>query len=313
MRAVGAAGPHDKLKKRNPAMKLVSLFAFVCLGAVWAQTPGGAPPAPTLPDLPDNQVVAIFEDGVKFTYGEFKALYTSLPAEQQRLALQDRHAFMQQLAFIRRVVKMAETDGLDKESPTKEQLEYNRMFILMNAKLTRQLTSMQVEPNEIVNYYNAHKEDYKQVHLRALYLAFGQKQTEDQAKAKGAKLLGQIRGGADFVKLVKENSDDETSRAKDGDFLTLHPGDNVPDAMRTTVFKLSQGEYSELVRQPNGFYIFRADEVTYRPLSQVRDQIFTRLKEDKYKEWLDKENKQVQVQYTNPQFLGLVPANGASK
>jgi hypothetical protein len=294
-------------------MKFLGVFAFVCLSAAWAQTPPAAAQPPRLPDLPDDQVVAIFDDGVKFTFGDFKKVFAALPPDNQRMALQDRHAFMQNWAFMRKLVKMAEADGLDKASPTKELVEYNRGLILLNAELTRQLTAAQVDSNEIVNYYGAHKEDYKQVHLRALYIAFGQKLTEAQAKAKGEKLLAQARGGADFVKLLKENSDDETSRAKDGDFLTLHPGDNVPDAISATVFKLKQGEYGDLVRQPNGFYIFRADEVSYRPLSQVRDQIFTALKEQHYKQWLDKENKSTQVQFTSPQFLGAVPVGPLSK
>jgi parvulin-like peptidyl-prolyl isomerase len=226
------------------------------------------------------------------------------------MALMNRQSFVKQWALMRKLAKMAEQDGIDQESPTKEVLEYNRFFILMNAKLTKQLVITEVQPNEIVNYYNDHKEDYKQVHLRAIYVAFGKKLTEEQAKAKAEKLLAQVRGGADFIKLVKENSDDETSRAKDGDFLTLHPGDNVPDALRGTVFKLKQGEVSDLVRQAGGFYIFRADEVSYRPISQVREAIFSAIKDQHYKEWLDQTNKAVKVQYTSPTFLGLIPAIG---
>jgi parvulin-like peptidyl-prolyl isomerase len=289
-------------------MKLLSLFAFLCLGAVWAQTP---PPAqPTMPNLPDDAVVAVFDDGVQFTFGDFKKVYAALPPESQRLALMDRKSFVQQWALMRKLAGMAVKDGIDQQSPTKELIEYNRFLVLMNAKLNQQLTSTQVEPNEIVNYYSLHKEDYKQVHLRAVYIAFGKKLTEDQAKTKAEKILAQVRGGGDFVKLVKENSDDETSRAKDGDFLTLHPGDNVPDALRSTVFKLKQGEVSDLVRQAGGYYIFRADEVSYRPLSQVRENIFTAIKEQHYKDWVEQTNKAINVQYTSPTFLGLIPAIG---
>ncbi len=294
-------------------MKLLSLVAFLCLGAAWAQTSQPTAPPPKLPDLPDDQVVAILDDGAKLTFGEFKRIYAALPAENQRVALQDRKAFLEQWAFLRKLAKMAVDDGLDQESPVKEQLEYNRNIILMNAKLSSALREQQVDSAEIVNYYNQHKEDYKQVHLRAIYLSFGKKLTEEQAKAKGEKLLQQIHAGADFSKLARENSDDETSRAKDGDFLTLSPGDNVPDAMRTAVFALKQGEVSDLVRQPNGFYIFLAETVTYRPLSQVREAIFTAIKEQHYKEWVDKANKETKVQFTSPQFLGLIPALGPSK
>jgi len=287
-------------------MKVLSLLALLCLGAVWAQTPPAA--QPTMPNLPEDTVVAVFDDGVKFTFADFKKIYAALPAEAQRMALMDRHAFLQQWALMRKLATMAENDKLDQDSPTKEVLLYNRYFVLMNAKLNKQLAGTQVEPNEIVNYYNDHKEDYKQVHLRAIYISFGKKLTEEQAKAKSEKLLAELRGGADFVKLVKDNSDDETSRSRDGDFLTVHPGDNIPDALRATVFKLKQGELSEPVRQAGGYYIFRADEVSYRPLSQVREAIFSAVKEQHYKEWLDRTNNGTKVTYTSPTFLGLVPA-----
>jgi hypothetical protein len=289
-------------------MRFLSLFALLCLGAVWAQTPPSA--QPTMPNLPDDTVVAVFDDGVQFTFADFKKVYAALPPEAQKMALMDRHSFVQQWALMRKLAKMAELDGIDQESPTREVLQYNRLFVLMNAKLNKQLVASEVQPNEIVNYYNDHKEEYKQVHLRAIYVAFGKKLTEEQAKTKSEKLLTQIRGGADFIKLVKENSDDDTSRAKDGDFLTLRPGDNVPDALRSTVFQLKQGEVSDPVRQAGGFYIFRADEVGYRPVSQVRETIFSAIKEQHYKEWLDKTNKGVKVEYTSPTFLGLVPAIG---
>jgi peptidyl-prolyl cis-trans isomerase C len=287
-------------------MKLC-LAVFLCLGAAWGQEQ--AAQRPQLPDIPDSEVVAVFDDGTKFTMGEFKKILTVLPPENQKRAVQDRPNFMKQWALMRKLAKMAETDKLDEQSPTKEMLEYNRTMVLMNATLTNALNHASVESSEIVNYYNDHKQDYQQIHLRAIYVSFGKKLTEEQAKAKGEKLLAEIRGGADFIKLVKENSDDETSRAKDGDFLTLRHGDNVPDAMRAAVFKLQQGEVSELVRQPNGFYIFRADEVTFRPLSEVRDEVFTKIKEDHYREWLDKTNRESTVNFTDPAFAGLTPVS----
>src|SRR5205085_10916235 len=130
---------------------------------------------------------------------------------------------------------------------------------------------------------------------KALYVAYsddagsaakGKKPlSEAEAKAKAEKLLAQIKGGADFVKLVKENSDDETSREKNGDFATLHFGDNIPDSFRAAIFDLKKGEVSAPLRQPNGYYLLRAEEVTYRSLSDARDEIYNELKNQKYSEW----------------------------
>ena len=182
-----------------------------------------------------------------------------------------------------------------------------------------------VEPEEIVKYYDSNKEKYTQVKVKAIYIAFtddaaassaskGKKPlTEAEAKAKAVKLLAEINGGADFVKLVKENSDDETSRDKDGDFATLRSSDNIPDAFRTAVFALKKGDVSEPLRQPNGFYLLRAEEVTVRPLSEVRDDIYNDLKTIRSDQWLRGMDRDAKVQIVNPAFLSTTPAPAPAK
>ena len=63
--------------------------------------------------------------------------------------------------------------------------------------------------------------------------------TEEQAKAKIEKLLADIRDGADFVKLVKANSDDADSVARNGDFETpIQRTDKWPDDIKNVIFAL---------------------------------------------------------------------------
>jgi parvulin-like peptidyl-prolyl isomerase len=310
-------------------MKASVLALFVCLAA-WAQTappspapkpaaPSAAAPAPSLPDLPDETVVAIFDDGTKLTMGEFKQIFAVLPAANQQMALRDKANFLHQWALMRKLKIMAEADKLDQQSPTRDALEYSRMMILSQAKINEAVNAIQLEPDAVERYYQANKDKYKQVKVKAIYISFSTALasqaskgkptlTEEQAKAKAEKLVAQIRAGADFVKLVKENSDDETSRAKDGDFANLRLADNVPDAIRSVVFSLKQGETGDPVKQPNGFYILKAEEITYRPLSQVQDEIFSQLRQDRFSEWMRQTDRDTKVQYPTPAFLGAVPA-----
>jgi peptidyl-prolyl cis-trans isomerase C len=296
------------------AMKVLSVFVLACLSVAWAQKPAGSPPPPApLPNLPGDTVIAVFEDGGKMTMDEFRNLAGSLPPENTR----NREDFLHQYALMRKLALLAEKDGLDQQSPWKELLLYQRLFQLAQTKMTLTVTTMSVEPAEIEKFYADNKDKFKQVKVKALYVAFGgdaegkKAVSEAQAKEKATKLLAQIRGGADFVKLVKQYSDDETSKAKDGDFATIHPGDNIPDAMRKAVFGLKQGEVTEPVGQPNGFYLFRADEVTVRPLAEVRDQIFAELKNRRMKQWMDDLDQGAKVEYPNPEFLGK-PADPAA-
>jgi len=274
---------------------------FVCLAPLWAQS---------LPDLPNETVVATFEDGVKMTMGDFKRIYVGLPPDLQHTALQNRQAFLQQWALMRKLAKLAEAEKLDQLSPTKEALEFNRLSVLSQAKLDEAGLHTAVLPSQVQEWYDSHKDRYQQIRVKAIYIGLGGRKLSDaEAKAKAARLVAQARAGADFVKLVRENSDDEASRAKNGDFLTVTANDNVPEAVRDAIFNLRKGDVSDPVPQSNGYYIFRCEEVSYRPYEDVRDEIFSGLKQQHYSEWVEQMRRSATVIYNSPAFVGAVPLN----
>lgn len=291
-------------------MKALSLFVFACcVGA--AQT---AAPAPPVPDLPNDAVIAVFDDGIKFTMGDFRNLYAAIPGNQTAM-LSDRKAFLEQYAFMRKLAQMGEADKLDQVSPNKEALTFNRMFLLSQMKLQAESTKTAVAEDDVKKFYEANKSQYRQVKVKAIYIAFtkalassqassGKRLlTQDEARAKAHKLLAEIRGGADFVKLVRENSDDAASREKDGDIDTLHPSDTLPDALKAAVFALKQGEVSEPIEQPNGFYLLRAEQVGTRPLAEVHGDIYTALQQEYARKWIQATHDSVKVQFPNTEFL----------
>ena len=297
-------------------MKVLSVFLFTC--SLFAQ-PAAAPPpslSPAVAALPDETVIAVFDDGAKFTMGDFKKLFAALPENSQQNIMRDRKGFLEQYGLMRKLAHMAEEAKLDQASPTKESIEFNRLFILSQAKMNAEVMSADVQPEEITKYYEDNKARYKQVKVKAIYIAFtkaaasqpnssGKKLlSEDEARAKAEKLLAEIRGGADFVKLVRENSDDAASRAKDGDFETLKPTDNIPDAIKVAVFSLKQGETSEPIEQPNGFYLLRADEVTAKSMQEVRSDIIETLRQEHFKAWLQQTHDNTKVQFPSAAFLG---------
>jgi parvulin-like peptidyl-prolyl isomerase len=175
-------------------------------------------------------------------------------------------------------------------------------------------SAITVEPAEIEKYYNEHKEPYKLVKVSGIKVAFGGTAapvdpalmaskapkkilTEEEAKAKAAKLAAQIRAGADFAKLVQLESDDEASKAKGGEIGTFKMTDNVPQDLRSAILGLNQGEVSDPVRQAGGFYVLHADAVTYAPLPEVRDSIFDQLKGERARKLLQDFDKSVKVEF----------------
>jgi len=305
-------------------MKSPSFLLLVCLSAASAQTPAPPPAsprppaaaqpkaAPALPELPDPTVIAEFQDGSKFTMGDLKRLYPVLPPQLQNAVKQDPVEFFHEYATMLKYDQIARDRKFDEQSPFKEALYFSRLVYMYQAVLQDVFTTTTVDNNETLNYYGKNKESFKQVKVKAIYIPFtdsaeDKSLTEAQAKAKADKLAAQAKGGADFVKLVKENSEDPDSKAKDGDFGAFSTTDPLPDAIRTAVFALEMGEITEPVRQPHGFYIFKAEIVTIRPLSEVRDQIFQVLKQQHAKEWVDRTNAEIKVTFPNPAF----PPKGA--
>ena len=193
------------------------------------------------------------------------------------------------------------------------------MRILTDAEMLDVSHHITVPRAEAQQYYDAHREKYKEVRLKAIYLAFSQQpasassaasRTEDQAKALAAKLVASLRTGADFVKMVAQYSDDAASKAKDGDFATVHGSDNIPEEVRSVVMALKPGEVSEPLRQPNAVYIFRAESVAYKPFEEVSNEIFEQLRSDHYRQWMDQLNRDIKVEFKNSALFGTAAAEG---
>jgi peptidyl-prolyl cis-trans isomerase C len=293
-------------------MKLVIIVFAISAVTCLSQTPQPASETPS----PDTVIAVI--DGKNLTYGELERFMHGMPPQVQQNAMRNRKQFIQQFALMQRLSEIAEKAKLDEKSPYKEALAFNRMNILMQAQINQQVDSFPIRVEEQQKYYDENKSRYHQVKLKVIYIPFSSNSTadgkkplnEEQAKAKAQQIAKEAKAGADFTKLVKENSRDETSKAKDGDFGTISPSDNLPDSIRAVVFGLKSGDVSDPVRQPNGFYIFRAEAVSEKPFLEVRDQIFTDLKNQRLKEWLDTTTKSLNIKFENEQFFtGTAPAS----
>jgi parvulin-like peptidyl-prolyl isomerase len=89
---------------------------------------------------------------------------------------------------------------------------------------------------------------------------------------------------------------------------TLSRADNLPESIRSVVFALKAGDVTEPVRQPNGFYIFRAEEVSQRLLEQVREQLVKQMQSERLQEWLKATTKSLNIKFENEQFFSGTPA-----
>ena len=293
-------------------MKFFPLFVFLCAAGLSAQAPPAATAPPPAAEPAPDTVIASFE-GKKLTYAELKSFLMALDPQQQQMAMRNPKMLVHQYFLYRHLADQAVKEKLDQQSPTKEQLEYWRTTVLAQAKLNDVVRNMSLDDEDLKKYYESNRDKYTQVKLKVLYISFsanpgegaeGKKQlSEDEAKTKIAKILAEIRRGADFVQMVKKYSEDSTSADKDGDFGTIRKSDNVPEAIRTAVFALKQGEVSEPVRQPNGFYLFRAEEIGTRTFQQVQMDLYEQARQAKSQAWMAKLNESIQFKVEDEKFF----------
>jgi len=273
----------------------------VAPGAPAVKAPGEVA-AQAAPLTPDTVVAEV--NGTKYTVAEFEKIIGMLPPQYQASA-RSQPQMLGQFFLMRRLAEDATKAGLDQKEPFKDQLEMQRMQVLSTAELSEVNNTMQITEADQRKYYQENPDKFKQVKVRVIYIAFnptpgkaatdGKKLvTEAEAKTEIEDLAKQIRAGADFGKLARDLSDDKASAAKDGDFGTINQDSAYPQAIRDAVFALKQGEISAPIRQPNGFYLIRAEDVAQQPFNESVNRIIQALKQAKFQDWM----KTMQAQYT---------------
>jgi peptidyl-prolyl cis-trans isomerase C len=276
-----------------------------------AQAPKPQPPAPQqspIMTLSAETVVAVV-DGQPVTAGALRSLVGALSPAQQQQALQNQSQLLQQYGLMKRLAAEGEKNKLDQVSPFREALEMNRMNVLAQAQLSRRFEQVKVSPEEIKAHYDKNQLNYQQARVKAIYIPFSTATvqmgtnapkpltlTEEQAKTQAAEIVKQARSGVDFVKLVKEHSKDPNSVAKDGDFGMVARNAPIPEHIKTAIFSAKPGDITEPVRQPNGFYVFRIEEIVPTPLDQAQGAITEELKNTKFSEWMQAQQNSVTIE-----------------
>ena len=81
-----------------------------------------------------------------------------------------------------------------------------------------------------------------------------------ESKAKAEKLLAQLKGGADFVKLAEANSDDKGSAAQGGDLGFAPTNRYVPEFTKAIDDLKANGQLSGVVKTQFGWHILRLED-----------------------------------------------------
>ena len=287
------------------------LYPLLIAVAAFAQAPSEQMAMPELPihpsmaGVPPESVIATV-DGRKITAGELGRLFSAIPQLADNFS-RNKKEFLRSYGFGRRAAALAEKNGMEKLSPYKERLEHSKTVVLMQAQLDAKANQIVIQLDDQKKYYKENADKYGQITARVIYIAFNNNPAptanpkplnETQAKAKAEGLAKQLRAGADFVEFVRKYSEEPGTKAQDG-LLTGVKRADVPENVRNVLFAAKKGTITDPLRQPNGFYIFRIDDVKAQPFEEVRDEIYKEIKTARLNQWIDEIRNGVEIKIEN--------------
>jgi peptidyl-prolyl cis-trans isomerase SurA len=158
--------------------------------------------------------------------------------------------------------------------------------------LNRQIRGrVNITPEDIQRYYDAHKEDYNlpaKVHLRHIVLRLDPEAPEELVDAVSDRAKGirkrLVEDKEDFATVAKQTSEDAVA-GEGGDLGEIEPSQVLPE-FEKALETMKEGEVSEPIRTPAGFHLLKLEKRLkegYRPLAEISDQI----KEKLYSQALD--------------------------
>ena len=286
--------------------------------SVWAQAPAADPA---------KKVVATIA-GQDITAADVQNMLAAFSAQDVKMFQQNPQNILSQYFLFVHLAEEAEKAKLLEKSPYKEQYMGLRLQLLRNARLNEENNTFPVTPEMIDSYYKQHAAQYEQAKIKAIYLPYaGQvvpsgtdkaameaaaknalaaaqsKRSEADARKLADDIVKQLRGGADFAKLVEQYSEDATSKAAGGDFGVIKAVSEFPADFKTAVFALKPGEISEPIRQPTAFYIVRVEEKGSQPLDEVHEPIVQALRNDHMNQWMKDMNTSYQAVIKDSDFF----------
>ena len=253
-------------------------------------------------------------DGKSYTADELDHIRRNLPdVFRQQTEHMNNKTFVDTLGYLLTVNRLAEEQGMVDKEPFKTQLWFNTINFLANAYLSQINSTLEINEDDVRQYYAEHKGDYEEKRVSAIYLDYDplpdlvkdrEPVTEQDSWAKAEKLLVEMRNGAEFAELAKEHSADAGSAAKGGDLGFFSPDDqSLSPEVKKAIFALGEGQISSPVKDGGRYYLFRVTEVKPRPLDDVRALVLQKVQTAKLQARLEEIRESVKVEYTDPGLL----------
>ena len=270
-----------------------------------------------------DRIVAIVNDDIvtlreveRFVVVEKKSRYASMNEYLRNMALREKlDSFVDNLLIKQQARKLhmevgdREVEGaiaairkqnLISESELKEQLNNEnvryedfvdgvKMTLIRNRVLASAISQeVNIDDKALKEYYDAHPDEYTDEEYSFQHI-FVSRQRKD-APERAAAAMAALEKGGSFGDVAREYSDEPTK----GDVVSTKKADLIRE-LGESLRLLTPGTYTAIVQTPYGYHILKLVDVkkgARMPLEEVKDKvreaIFQRESEKRYKEYMTK-------------------------
>ncbi len=307
---------------------------------VGAPAPGTAPaksPAPEVP--PDTAVITIkglcsnpavdktaANCVTTITRAEFEKI---IDAVQPSMPARSRRSFADRYAHSLVMAKKAQEMSLDKGATFDERMRLARVQILAQ-ELGKALQDQaaQISDKDIEDYYHANITKFDEVDVDRIYVPKNrtppdndktpseaeeqkfQEESEKIMKAEADKLRARAVAGDSFAKLQEQAFDAAGIKTGAPNTEMGKVRRNVLAQNQATIMELKVGDISEVLVDPNGFFIYKVKAKSTLPLDQARDEIKATMRSQRLQDAMQAVQQSATVTLDDPYFGPEMPARG---
>jgi peptidyl-prolyl cis-trans isomerase C len=216
------------------------------------------------------------------------------PQEQRTLLSQGRQQLGDQYALTILLAQQALHDHLDNLPEYRRAEAFDRAKLLANAAYQKLAQDIKVTPEEVSQYFNAHKDQFEQVEIRQ----FGVRKkgepvapnprdpavqglSAEEAKAKIESIHKAISSGEDVNKVAKEHAVPNVVFVQATPQTVGH--NQLPPNLDKTVFTLKPGEVSPIEDSPQFAYFVQMVKPIHPELKDVSPTIENEIRQEKLK------------------------------
>jgi hypothetical protein len=260
------------------------------------------------------------------TRAEFEKI---VDAVQPSMPPRSRRPFADRYARARVMAKKAQDMGLEKSASFEERMRFVRIQILAQ-ELSKALQEQasQVPDKDIQDYYHDNQAKFDQADLDRIYVPKEktppdgektptpqeeqkfQEESEKAMKAEADTLHARAVAGGDFAKLQEQAFEAAGLKtgAPNAAMGKVRRGSLAQN--QAAIMDMKTGQISEVIADPNGFYIYRLKSKETLPLDQVHDEIKATLRSQRLQDAMQAVQQSVTLTFDENYFGPEMPTRG---